>query len=280
MFTDPQRHFGINGTKWVDSTNPKACSNNLQAKETVDSYLEIARRFENGDADDARIPGETRISKSVAEVTFFQDVPQQSCFEALQRRLLESIRKKDQLSTLYQPCLITLSCSNFTRIPKTAVVFSAVNDWPVGLSILLELHASPNDVDEAVRRAMDYCAELGYDTCEKILVEHGASLRTTVSRGSHGHLSWRRPLHAAVSNGRTGMVKLLLNTGTVDPNDIDNQGRTPLEGCFGSWEWWDSRNFGVVDRQRGQCRGKEQRRRDRVVQGATWHEGGRHEVVD
>ncbi|OAK98506.1 ankyrin, partial [Phaeosphaeriaceae sp. SRC1lsM3a] len=74
------------------------------------------------------------------------------------------------------------------------------------------------------RRAIYHCAELGHEACAKILLEYNASLEMTMSKRGESLML----LHAAAHNGHSGMVRLIMNTGSVEKNQIDDMKNTPL----------------------------------------------------
>jgi len=72
------------------------------------------------------------------------------------------------------------------------------------------------------RTPLSWAAENGHETVVKLLV--GTGTVDPDSKSSSG----RTPLSWAAENGHETVVKLLLDTGTVDPNSKSSSGQTPL----------------------------------------------------
>lgn len=227
MFTDTERNLGLDGIDWVVKTSVDLQKSDQQSKSIVDCYAEIARRFKSGQADEGRQPADARIKKTPLRLRFIRrphETGTQFRLEENQEQLLDAIQKRNQTEALYQLCLLTPDCGDAASVPSSALSLAASNDWPNIVSILLELGASPNDADQSGRRAIYHCAELGHEACAKILLEYNASLEMTMSKRGESLML----LHAAAHNGHSGMVRLIMNTGSVEKNQIDDMKNTPL----------------------------------------------------
>lgn len=223
MFTEPERTFGTAGIQWISETYSEPCRNDLQAKAILMRYVKIVQRFQSGDADEQRVAHTARMKSPFKKFMASKSDKSIIHLERHQKNLLQAIQKGDRNEALYQLCLITPDCENSSSIPNSALALAARNDWPEFVLVLLELHVSPNDADEKGKRAIYHCAELGHEACARLLLENHASLESIV----HGRKRFMT-LHAAARNGHIGMVRLLLDNGSVEKDLLDDDGLSPL----------------------------------------------------
>lgn len=86
---------------------------------------------------------------------------------------------------------------------------------------LLQYGASPNTPQVYTETPLHIAATLGFEECMKLLLEHGADVRSLVGKRK------LTALHLAVEEDYTECVRLLLNAGAnIDARNADNQ--TPL----------------------------------------------------
>jgi ankyrin repeat protein len=214
-FSEAERTFGMNSITDIAKAYAKAYKSNTNLERIMDCYKEIARRFEDGSADKARVVRNKRTINNKSELARWQE---------LQHRLLQAIELENRTEALYQLSVITPECEHYDSIPASALALAVRNNWAEVASALLELNANPNDADKDGKRGIYHCAELGHDACAALLLKYHVSLDTTLSsEGSRLML-----LHTAARHGHSGVVQLLLDNGFVEKDQKNDENLTPL----------------------------------------------------
>jgi ankyrin repeat protein len=93
---------------------------------------------------------------------------------------------------------------------------------PQVLAKLLKTQVDLDSKDGDGRTPLSWAAERGHETVVKLLLETGRV--NPNSKNGDG----RTPLWYVAERGHEAVVKLLLETGRVDPNSRNGDGRTPL----------------------------------------------------
>jgi ankyrin repeat protein len=213
-FSEAERTFGMNGITDIAKAYAKAYNSNTNLERIMDCYKEIARRFEDGSADKARVVRNKRTINNKSEMARWQE---------LQHCLLQAIEQKNRTEALYQ-LSVTPECEHYDPIPASALALAVRNNWVEVASALLELNANPNDADKDGKRGIYHCAELGHDACAALLLKYHVSLDTTLSsEGSRLML-----LHTAARHGHSGVVQLLLDNGFAEKDQKNDENLTPL----------------------------------------------------
>jgi ankyrin repeat protein len=220
-FSDNERTFGLSGIETLNDKFGDVHRSDPMAEEVLKCYSEIARKFKEGIADQERVAGSLSNKR---KPKWALRLLEPNHLKTLQDHLLKALQKVNRTEALYQLCLLTPECEYGPAIPTSALALAVRNNWAEIASALLELNANPNDADEDGKRAILHCAELGYEDCAKLLLDRHASLDTIVSQKGLR----LTPFHAAMRNGHTGIVKLLLDNGLVERDQVDDQGLTPL----------------------------------------------------
>ncbi|SPO03463.1 uncharacterized protein DNG_06146 [Cephalotrichum gorgonifer] len=142
--------------------------------------------------------------------------------------LIEALQDQDKLEALYRLCLVTTdeSSSEPLRLALPLAVRNDVqgerrNDWVEVVNILLEMTANLNGQDEGGRTAISFCAEFGHELHAERLIRLGADL-------DQPDLEERTPLHFAAQSGGHNVIKLLLDSWTVNISAKDQDDATPL----------------------------------------------------
>lgn len=104
---------------------------------------------------------------------------------------------------------------------KCILHHAAINNWSDVLDNCLRLGAptvEPNQIDHSGRSALHYAATLGNVNSCRVLVDHGASLTLQDRNG-------RTAAQAAADAGFKDALMVLLQSGRVNPNQCDLDGR-------------------------------------------------------
>ncbi|KAH8683646.1 hypothetical protein BGZ61DRAFT_288283, partial [Ilyonectria robusta] len=195
------RKMGNNGIEWMTRTYDSMGKTNPEVKEILDSYREVAQR----------ISQRSRTIESTSDDT-----------KSVQQQLVQAISDRDRTETLYHLCFMT---SDLLNSPDSQQAFPLAvrNDWSEVIAELSEMNANLDSLDDVGRSAVSHCAELGYESRMKSLIDQGAAL-DLVEMDQMTPLSW------ASRNGYDKIVKLLLESKQVHADRPDKSNRTPL--------WW------------------------------------------
>ncbi|KAH6984419.1 hypothetical protein BKA56DRAFT_462149, partial [Ilyonectria sp. MPI-CAGE-AT-0026] len=198
---DTSRKMGNDGIEWMTRTYDSLGKTNPEVKEILDSYREIAQR----------ISQRFRTIESNLDDT-----------KSVQQQLVQAISDRDRTETLYHLCFMT---SDLLNSPDSQQAFPLAvrNDWSEVVAELSDMNANLDSLDDVGRSAVSHCAELGYESRMKSLIDQGAAL-DLVEMDQMTPLSW------ASCNGHDGIVKLLLGSKQVHADRPDKSNRTPL--------WW------------------------------------------
>lgn len=232
---DTTRKMGNDGIEWMTRTYDSMGKTNPEVKEILDSYREIAQR----------ISLRSRTIESNSDDP--KSVPQQ---------LVKAISDRDRTETLYHLCFMT---SDLLNSPDSQQAFPLAvrNDWSEVVAELSEMNANLDSLDDVGRSAVSHCAELGYESRMKSLIDQGAALDLVemdqmtplswASRNGHDRIvkllleskqvhadrpgkSNQRPLWWAVKGAHTSVAKVLIDSG-VDTEPVVN-GQTPLTAAI------------------------------------------------
>ncbi|KAF2872568.1 hypothetical protein BDV95DRAFT_519432, partial [Massariosphaeria phaeospora] len=197
-----RKTFGLCGIDKLLDIYGSICQSNSELKEIVGRYQEIARIF--------REQGDTAKDSGP------------SSFKA-------ALRSRDRTKALYNLCFMSPRTISSSHQENHSILFLAVrNDWAEVVSVLLEMKVNPNSThqgpsySQGERTALSYCAELGFSSYIKPLLEHGSAIDEPSGPESQA------PLSQAAKNGHLSIVKLLLESGPVDLNRKDNKGKSSL----------------------------------------------------
>lgn len=198
---DASRKMGNDGIEWMTRTYHSMGKSNPEVKEIVDCYGEIAQRI-------------SRRSRTIESTS--DDA------RSVQQQLVQAISDRDRTETLYQLCFMTSDLVN-SLDSQQAFPLAVRNDWSEVVAELFEMNANLDSLDDVGRSAVSHCAELGYESRMKSLIDQGAAL-DLVEMDQMTPLSW------ASRNGYDRVAELLLESGRVHADKQDNFNRTPL--------WW------------------------------------------
>lgn len=139
---------------------------------------------------------------------------------SLEKSVVKAIQERNKEDTLYwltfmpeRPWLTTNS--------EPALPLAVRNDWSEVVAALIEMTARLDGRDQDGRTAISYCAEFGFESYLKELLESGADPDIADKFN-------RTPLLWAAEKGQVAVTEALLESGRVDPRRADDEGRTPL----------------------------------------------------
>lgn len=199
-----RQEFGRRGIEWMTKSYSSVGQSNQDIKDILDCYRQIAERTV-----------EDRAAKDSV-----QDTVGTQRTGRTQHPLRQAIWDRNRMITLYHLCFITTGDFGSEYL-QAALPLAVRNNWNEVVDAILEMKGNPNSQDEDGRTAVSYCAELGFESYLKPLIDLGTFLDLPDN-------DQRTPLLWAANTGHTDIARTLLDTGHVDCNRQDTNGQTPL----------------------------------------------------